>query len=305
MVSLATVDQPLLATWDELGLTDDERKSELDRLNGLLQQVQSVQVESVRQEHLTLKAKINETCDSHIQFLVLLGGDGAAESIANVKTLSLTGIVRARLAEVEAAFDTVLPEDEHRLREFESLCSRIEGLAATLEIADPERADRLDFDRTALSQADRKRLTGRLRRLEREAAVRSDRFRELSEKINARAEELGEVIEPEFVEFLASVKITHFYRYPWVISISVTYLDIGAYIELMIYIDISLTYKGSRTATFPLRKAHFTKRGYSIAAHSLLSEQQFLRAITGSCRGRKQFRFRTRRVVILRLMRRS
>jgi hypothetical protein len=207
-VTLATLDQTLLAAWDELGLSDEERKSELDRLNGLLQQVQSEQIESVRQEHLTLKAKIDETRDRHITLLVSLGDEGAAEAIANVKTLGRTGTLRARLAEVQTALDAVYPRYEERLREFESLWSRIEDLTAKLEIADPERADLLNFNRNSLSQADQETLTKQVQRLEEEVAARSDRFRGLSEKIRATAKELNEAIEPEFSEFLDSVPVS-------------------------------------------------------------------------------------------------
>ena len=199
---LASVDSELVSLWDQLGLSDEERQIELNRLNALLQAAKEEPVEAARKERNSLMFKIDDLKKKHVLLLRCIGGD--QKQIKAVETRGKEGTLRQRLRDVQTAFDEFEPIYNEKLNTMKELWAKIVDLCEKLELGEEERDRYGTFDENNISPAQEKRYESILKELETEAEMRQKAFNELKEKIEKIAGELGEEIDPEFREFLDS-----------------------------------------------------------------------------------------------------
>ena len=133
------VDAEIRKIWDEIGLTEEERSSEVIPLKEKIDKVKRDFIDETVQKCQTLAIEIEDIKAQHKHMLQISGA--ALQEIKNVEKNGLHGTLKERFDQVTDAFDEYMPHFTERVDIFKKKIKILDEMFDDLEIPETDRED--------------------------------------------------------------------------------------------------------------------------------------------------------------------
>lgn len=192
--------------WDQLNYSDEQKKSERNRLDTLLKEETRKVLENEFKKKQELLNQLQETRSNYCKMLKALARP--QEEIENANRLGQNGTLLERIDDLKSACDAFLPTYIVRVKLFNDFWNRVTYLFDKMGIIESERDGFSEFDNDNLSPENEQRYKDQIQLLEKEYKERLRAIEGLNEKIRNLARDIGETISPIVDAILKSKQVT-------------------------------------------------------------------------------------------------
>lgn len=195
------VDAEIRKIWDEIGLTEEERSSEVIPLKEKIDKVKRDFIDETVQKCQTLAIEIEDIKAQHKHMLQISGA--ALQEIENVEKNGLHGTLKERFDQVTDAFDEYMPHFTERVDIFKKKIKILDEMFDDLEIPETDREDYTAVGNEDLTDQRIQRFQTKIDSLQVQINANNKYAEDLSQKIVELSNILGLEVD-ERVEMIMS-----------------------------------------------------------------------------------------------------
>lgn len=189
------IDEQIIAVWDEMGLTDEERINELRPLNEKIDRIKKEKIDETIREMQQLQLGIDETKQKHIRMLQVTGA--SPFEIEEVQKNGIHGSLKERFDQVQDAYEEYKPRYVETVQKLQKMVDILQELFEILEIPEQDRGDFAAVGETDLTAKRLQAFSNKIDRLQNEINANDKYAQQFIIEIQKLSTDLGVEIKNE------------------------------------------------------------------------------------------------------------